>query len=201
MRQIADDDLIRATLAGDEPAFAELVRRHQRRVAVTVRSVIGEIGQDDLADTVQEIFLLAFRGLGSFRGESQFGTWLTRIALRHCYREAKRQRRRRALFNPFASRDGDRDPPEERIAGAERTDRGVIATERRTAIELAMAKLPEEFRTVLVLRIVEEMPVEEVAASLGVSTGTIKSRLFRAKEKMRELLAGSELEFEIDALD
>lgn len=199
MRQLADDELIRRTLAGDESAFAELVRRYQRRVAVTVRSVIGAIDADELADTVQDVFLLVFRGLGSFRGEAQFATWLTRIALRHCYREAKRQRRRRLLFSPFARRDGEREPAEERIAGVSRTDRDLVAAERRGAVVEAMARLPEEFRTVLVLRIVEEMPVEEVAAALGISTGTVKSRLYRAKEKMRELLADSELEFELDA--
>ena len=201
MRQLADDELIRRTLAGEESAFAELVRRYQRRVAVIVRSVIGGIDAEDLADTAQEIFLLAFRGLSSFRGDAQFATWLTRIALRHCYREAKRQRRRRTLFGPFARRDSEREPAEERIPGDARTDRAMIATERHAAVLEAMAELPEEFRTVLVLRVVEEMPVEDVAAALGISTGTVKSRLFRAKEKMRELLAGSELEFELGPQD
>jgi RNA polymerase sigma-70 factor, ECF subfamily len=198
MRQLADDELIRQTLSGSQGAFAELVRRYQRRVAVTVRSVIGGIDGDDLADTVQDIFLLAYRGLGSFRGESQFATWLTRIALRHCYREAKRQRRRRMLFSPFSRRDGEREPAEERLASDARTDRAIVAGERGSAVVEAMGRLPEEFRTVLVLRIVEEMPVEEVAAALGISTGTVKSRLHRAKEKMRELLAGTGLEHELN---
>jgi RNA polymerase sigma-70 factor (ECF subfamily) len=199
MRRLTDDELIRRTLGGDQGAFAELVRRYQRRVAVTVRSVVGEVSRDDLADTVQDIFLLVFRGLGAFRGDAQFGTWLTRSALRHCYREAKRQRRRRLLFSPFAREGADeREPAEQKVPGALVTDRALIAGETNREIGDAMARLPEEFRTVLVLRIVEEMPVEEVAAALGVSTGTVKSRLFRAKEKMRELLSGSELTFEID---
>lgn len=197
MRQLADDDLILRTLSGEELAFAELVRRYQRRVAVTVRSVIGEISREDLADTVQEIFLLVFRGLAAFRGDAQFATWLTRIALRHCYREAKRHRRRRLLIGPFVRREETSGSAEERIPGASRSDGALLGAERSNAVIEAMARLPEEFRTVLVLRVVEEMPVEEVAASLGVSTGTVKSRLFRAKQKMRELLATSDLEFEL----
>lgn len=198
MRQLADDELIRQTLSGSQSAFAELVRRYQRRVAVTVRSVIGGIEAEDLADTVQDIFVLVYRGLGSFRGDSQFATWLTRIALRHCYREVKRQRRRRQMFNPFTRRDGEREPAEERIAGDGRTDGAIVAGERHREVVEAMARLPEEFRIVLALRVVEEMSVEDVAAALGISTGTVKSRLFRAKEKMRELLAGTELAFELD---
>jgi RNA polymerase sigma-70 factor (ECF subfamily) len=196
MRTLADEELIRMTLARDERAFAELVRRYQRRVAVTVRSILGDASQEDLADTVQDVFLLVYRGLGSFRGDAQFGTWLTRIALRHCYREAQRQRRRRFLFNPFRRGEDDRDAPEERITGTLRSDAPVLDTERRHAIDAAMAQLPEEFRTVLVLRVVEEMSVEEVAAALEISAGTVKSRLYRAKERMRDLLASSDLELD-----
>src|SRR5205823_751356 len=85
---VTDEELIRRTLAGEESAFAELVRRYQRRIAVTVRSTVGDISSDDLADIVQDIFLLIYRSLGSFRGEAKFGTYITRIALRHSYRES-----------------------------------------------------------------------------------------------------------------
>jgi RNA polymerase sigma-70 factor (ECF subfamily) len=196
MAQQTDEELIRETLAGKEHAFAELVRRYERRVAVTIRSVVGELSQEDLADIAQDIFLLAFKGLPSFRGEAQFGTWLTRIALRHCYRESKRRRKKRSIFQYFESRQDDNETPETRIPGTSKTDAGIMAGERHSEVIAALQELPEEFRTVLVLRVIEEMPVEEVAESLGISTGTVKSRLYRAKEKMRELLANSELEFQ-----
>lgn len=199
MSQPTDDVLIRRTLEGDQMAFADLVRRYQRRVSATVRSVLGEMSREDLADVVQEIFLLVFRALAGFRGDSQFGTYLTRIALRHCYREGKRRRTRRSIFSSFESPNAGEEPKEARLpATGGATDRPMVAAERRDAVNSALERLPEEFRTVLVLRVVEEMPVEEVAAALGVSTGTVKSRLFRAKEKMRELLQGEELEFQID---
>jgi RNA polymerase sigma-70 factor (ECF subfamily) len=197
MTQLSDEELIHRTLAGDQGAFAGLVQRYQRRVSVTIRSVLGEISKDDLADIAQDIFLLAYRSLKSFRGDSQFGTYLTRIALRHCYREAKRRRRRGLLFFSFDADANDR-PAEERIDSGARTDRGIIAEERKSEVIAALERLPEEFRTVLVLRIVEEMSVEEVADALDLSTGTVKSRLYRAKEKMRELLVGEDLEFQME---
>ena len=202
MTQLTDEELIRQTLDGGQRAFAELVRRYERRVAVTIKSVVGEIPQDDMADISQEIFVLVFRALGSFRGESQFSTWLTRIALRYCYRESKRRKRKGAIFTRFGfgNSDDDREPPEERFAGNTRTDQPIIAEERKNAVMTALKKLPEEFRTVLVLRVVEELSVEEVAEMLGVSTGTIKSRLFRAKDKMRELLAGQDVDIPMEVM-
>jgi RNA polymerase sigma-70 factor (ECF subfamily) len=202
MTQPTDDELIRGTLAGERAAFAALVRRYERRVAITIRSVIGDLSKDDLADVAQDIFLLVYKSLGSFRGDSQFGTYLTRIALRHCYRESKRRKKRGFLFTSYdAPGSSDDHSSEERFAGDSRTDRGIIAEERKGEVLRALETLPEEFRTVLVLRVIEEMPVEEVAESLGISTGTVKSRLFRAKEKMRELLVGCDLEFQLDAID
>jgi RNA polymerase sigma-70 factor (ECF subfamily) len=198
MPQQTDAELIRLTLAGNQRAFAELVRRYQRRVAITIRSVVGDLPQDDLADIAQDVFLLIYKGLGSFRGEAQFGTWVTRIALRHCYREAKRRRKKKSIFQYFEPQADQNDTPEQRIADSVETDGSLMAGERQSEVTQALQLLPEEFRTVLVLRVIEEMPVEEVAESLGISTGTVKSRLHRAKEKMRELLAGSELEFQFN---
>lgn len=198
MIQRTDEELIRRTLSGDKGAFAEIVRRHERRVAVTIRGVIHDISREELADIAQDVFLLVYRSLSSFRGESQFGTYLTRITLRHCWREAKRRRRRGAAVVSYDADEQAVETMRERAAGNERTDREVIAQERRGAVAEALGRLSEEFRTVLLMRIVEELPVEQVAEILQVSTGTVKSRLHRAREKMRELLAGTGLEFDPD---
>lgn len=198
MIQRTDEELIRRTLSGDKGASAEIVRRHERRVVVTIRGVMHDISREELADIAQDIFLLVYRSLSSFRGESQFGTYLTRITLRHCWREAKRRRRRGAAVVSYDADEHAVETMRERAAGNERTDREVIAQERRGAVAEALGRLSEEFRTVLLMRIVEELPVEQVAEILQVSTGTVKSRLHRAREKMRELLAGTGLEFDPD---
>jgi len=200
MTTASDHELISATLAGDKNAFTQLVRRHERRVEVTVRGVMGDIPPQDVADAAQDIFILAYRALGSFRGDSKFSTWLTRIALRYCYRSSRRRRRRSALFGSFADgSEGSAGPLESQVVGGAAADGIVLGEERRNAVLRALNALPEEFRAVLVLRVVEEMSVEEVADALDVSTGTVKSRLHRAKEKMRELLVGRDLEFEYAA--
>ncbi|MEO5930991.1 MAG: sigma-70 family RNA polymerase sigma factor [Candidatus Kapaibacterium sp.] len=201
MTQQTDEELIQGTLAGNQGAFATLVRRYERRVATTIRSVVGDLSRDDTADIAQDIFLLVYRSLASFRGDSQFGTYVTRIALRHCYRESKRRKKRGFLFLSFDAPSSDTRTPDERFAGTSTTDRPVIADERKSEVVKALSALPEEFRTVLVLRVIEEMSVEEVATALEISTGTVKSRLFRAKDKMRELLAGCDLEFQLDTIE
>lgn len=196
----SDEALIQATLAGERRSFAELVRRHERRVEATIRGVLGNISGDDLADVAQDVFLLVYKGLASFRGNALFSTWLTRIALRHCFREQKRRRRRGSVFIQAERIAGDV-PFDDRIVSGDSADGVVIADERRHAVLEALYQLPEEFRTVLVLRVVEEMQVDDVAVALDVSTGTVKSRLFRAKAKMRELLYGQDCDFETGAGD
>lgn len=196
MTHLTDEELIRLTLAGDKAAFAGIVGRYERRVGVTIKGVINEASREEVADLAQDIFLLAYRSLSSFRGDSQFGTWLTRIALRHCWREAKRRRKRRSTVTSYDADDENPVHLGERTAGDTASDQTVLSGERHRAVRNALARLPEEFRTVLLMRIVEELPVEQVAEILDVSTGTVKSRLYRAREKMRELLRGTGLEFD-----
>lgn len=201
MTHTTDEELIRRTLGGEQRAFAELVRRYERRVIVTIRSVIHDPDREELEDIAQEVFLLVYRSLPSFRGDSQFGTYLTRIVLRYCWRTAKRRRRRQGTFT---SLEEDREVTgslRERAAASETTDQELLAEERRRGVREGLGALPEEFRTVLVMRIVEEMPVEQVAEILGISIGTVKSRLHRAREKMREILRPMGLDFDPAAED
>ncbi|MGE3802828.1 MAG: sigma-70 family RNA polymerase sigma factor, partial [Candidatus Kapaibacterium sp.] len=158
MTQPTDADLIQRTLSGEEAAFAELIRRYERRVIVTIKGVIHDLQREELEDIAQEIFLLLFRSLPSFRGDAQFSTYLTRIALRHCWRVAKRRRKR---FGTFTSLDVEDERGGNRLR--DRTpadgsaDDDMLAEERREAVRRGLKLLPEEFRTVLVMRIVEEL--------------------------------------------
>lgn len=189
MTQRTDEELIQWTLSGEKRAFAELVRRYEQRVIITIKSVIHDAGREDLEDIAQEVFLLVYRSLSSFRGESQFGTYLTRIVLRHCWRVAKRRRKQGKTFTSLDAEEPVSERVRDQTAGDEASDEMVLAEERHRALRNGLAELPEEFRTVLVMRVVQELPVEQVAEILGVSTGTVKSRLHRARQKMREILA------------
>ena len=196
MTHCTDEELIQRTLEGEERAFAELIRRYQRRVIITIQGVIHDLSKEELEDIAQEVFLLVYRSLGSFRGDSQFGTYLTRIVLRHCWRVAKRRRKRTGTFVSYDADEGGGEMVLETKGSAQETDKDLLAEERGRIVREGLRSLPEEFRIVLVMRVVEEMPVEQVAEILGVSTGTVKSRLYRAREKMREILRHTGLDID-----
>lgn len=189
MSHRTDEELIDGSVRGDQSAFAELVRRYQRRVAVTIRGVIGDATTQETEDLAQDIFLLVYRSLPSFRGESGFGTYLTRIALRHCWRAARKRSRKSAIERPLGIDESTDAEAFLHVTGAAADDL-LLREESRLQVRHALARLPDEFRLVLLMRIVEEMPVEQVAEILGISVGTVKSRLHRAREKMRDLLTG-----------
>ncbi len=201
MTHTTDEELIRRTLGGEQRAFAELVGRYERRVIVTIRSVIHDLDHEELEDVAQDVFLLVYRSLPSFRGDAQFGTYVTRIVLRHCWRMAKRRRRRQGTFTSLEENREATGSLRDRAPSPRTTDEELLAEERRKGVREGLQALPEEFRTVLVMRIVEEMPVEQVAEILGISIGTVKSRLYRAREKMREILRPLGLDFDPAAED
>ena len=169
-----DLQLIEHAKLGDGGAVRALYQRHAPRVYAVVRRLAGE---DALAeDWAQEAWIRALRALPSFRGESQFTTWLHRIAVNSAL-HGRRTRERRA---------GREDPMEASEAcHAPEGDRTVL----RLRLERAMERLPEGMRRVLVLHDVEGYTHEEIAAMLGVNPGTCKSQLFKARARMRALLA------------
>ena len=185
----ADRQLIERAVGGDERAFGLLVDRHSRFVALTIRSVIPQISQEELEDAAQDIFLAAWQAIPRFRMDAAFTTWLHRIATRFCWRLAKKRRRRARTFFSVDREESGAD----RFVGVSRSDDPVLQQEQRGLIDRALEELPEEFRLVLLLRLVEEMPVEQVAGILEVSEGTVKSRLARGRAKMRDLLAAEGL--------
>ena len=173
----SDEELIAAARDGDDEAFRQLVSKHQSRVAATV---IGMLGQCPEADDVgQETFIRFYNALGHFRGESGVETYLTRIAINLSLNELKRRKRRNWLFLPALGRK-----EETFEARAPRIE----LTEEAELLHQAIQKLSPEFRSVVVLRMFEERSTEETAALLGISEGTVKSRLARAHHKLKKLL-------------
>lgn len=179
----ADRDLVKAAATGDRGAFDDLVRRHQGQVVNLARAMTG--GDADVDDMAQEIFVRAWRSLPRFRGEAAFRTWLYGIALNVIRtHRTRRSRLRTFLWSAPAEDPGD---SLERVADE---DPGVEEKiMMRDAIDRALAQIPAELREALVLRDVQGLEYREIAAALGVPIGTVESRIFRARQRLRPLLA------------
>jgi RNA polymerase sigma-70 factor (ECF subfamily) len=178
MNDQSDEQLVAAAREGDERAFMEIVKRHEARVASTVIGMLGNCPEAE--DVGQETFIRFYRALGSFRGESGLGTYLTRIAINLSLNELKR---RKKLFTRFAKK-----PVDEFHDIADRNSTG-MAFEEKEILDKAMKSLKPEFRSVVVLRLITGYSTEETAKILNLPVGTVLSRLARAQKKLRELLA------------
>lgn len=169
---------------GDARAFDELVVKYQDRLVNYVRALGA--GHADAEDAAQEAFLRAFRGLGRFRRLSHFKTWLYQIAT-NVTRTAARRRAARpeAASGLLADAEAGASPP----AGADDLEARIVARDR---LDRALAALPEDLRQAVVLRDVEGWEYREIAAMVGVPIGTVESRIFRARRRLRDLLGPSD---------
>jgi RNA polymerase sigma-70 factor (ECF subfamily) len=171
--------LIEKAIGGDQAAFGELVRRHEATVARTVFSMLGQCAEAE--DVGQEVMVRLYRSLAGFRGEASLKTYVTRIAMNLSI-DALRRRRRRAW--QFWRGEDD---SETEIADPRDTAGGV---EVRQSVSKALAALGEEFRSVVVLRLIHGYSTGETADMLDIPEGTVLSRLARAKKKLTEQLEG-----------
>ncbi|MGO8673530.1 MAG: RNA polymerase sigma factor [Capsulimonadaceae bacterium] len=181
-----DGMLARRCQTGDVGAFGLLVQRHEKKVYALVARILGQGAViDDIEDTVQDVFLQAWRAFPRFRGDAKFSTWLYRIATNMAIKQWHRRKRHKHVVNdedlPEAVRISVADPnpgPEEFAQGRARD----------TALRSAIDALPEKQRTVLLLHYFEDYSCEEVAALTGCSVGTVWSRLHYACKKLRGTL-------------
>lgn len=174
-------DVVAAAQAGDERAFAQIVELHQRSIFGLAYRMAGDAAQAE--DLAQEVFLRVWRKLGSFRTAEPFRPWLLRLATNVCINALKK---RRLPLRP-ARTDEDRDPHEPAAPGPQASE----VAERRELLahmESAIAQLPDDYRLVVTLRHVEGLAYEEIARTLGWPLGTVKVRLFRAREQLREMM-------------
>jgi RNA polymerase sigma-70 factor (ECF subfamily) len=178
----ADDDrtLARATLEGDRDAFGELVRRHQRQVYQLCYRFSGN--HEDASDLAQDVFVRAYKGLGTFKGQSAFSTWLYRIGVNVCLNRA-------ASRGPARTVEFDRlEHADQRI---ERADAALLREERAAEVRAAIARLPRKQRAALILRVYHELPHDEIAHILGSSVGAVKANFFHALANLKKLLQGA----------
>jgi RNA polymerase sigma-70 factor (ECF subfamily) len=183
-----DGELITRVLAGEKELFYELIRPYERGVFLAAVSILGN--DADAEDAAQESFLKAFRHLSRFRHESKFSTWLIQIAINDA--RMKLRKARRHLYDSIdagqESNDGDYIPTDFadwRPIPSEALDQ----TELREALTSALNLLPEKYRTVLILRDVQQMSIAETAKALGISEENVKTRTSRARLQMRDHLA------------
>ncbi len=186
----ADDaSVAQAIAAGDVPAFEQLMRRHNRTLYRTARAILKDDGEAE--DALQEAYLLAYRSLDRFRGDARLSTWLIRIVANEAFARLRKQARRAAIL-PL-HHDGDEDAREDATATEapemDRPEHAAHRAEMRHLLEARIDALPDAFRAVFVLRAVEELSVEDTAASLGIPEATVRSRFFRARGLLREALA------------
>lgn len=185
-----DIRLVEGLRTGADWAYEELIQRfHQPVYALALRLLTG---QTEAADVVQEVFIKVFRNVGSFRGQSSLKTWIYRITVNEAHNARRwffRHRRREVEL--------DGNPADERDRSEILPDRGrspydkAVDHEQQILIESALAKINPIFRESVVLRDLMDLSYEEIAGVLGVSLGTVKSRILRGREALREELAGS----------
>jgi RNA polymerase sigma-70 factor (ECF subfamily) len=183
----SDDELARRVAAGDAGAFEALMRRHNRTLFRTARAVLRDDAEAE--DALQEAYLQVYRSIGDFRSEAKLSTWLVRVVANEALMRL-RKRARRAAILPL--QPGASEHEINQVAAGEMDEapeRSAQRAEIRRLLESEIDSLPADYRAVFVLRIVEEMSVEETAEALSIPQATVRSRLFRARSLLREGLA------------
>jgi RNA polymerase sigma-70 factor (ECF subfamily) len=171
-----DAELVAQCRAGETAAFDVLVERHRRAVYQLCYRFAGN--HEDASDLAQDTFLRAYRALGTFKGNSAFGTWLYRVAVNVCL---NRKAGKRLPTEPIDEREfTDR--------GADAADRQVIRKETAAVVRAAISQLPEKQRATMILRMYQELPHEEIASILGSSVGAVKANFFHALANLKKLL-------------
>jgi RNA polymerase sigma-70 factor, ECF subfamily len=190
----ADDvELVGRVARADHAAFEALMRRHNARLFRVARAILRDDGEAE--DALQDAYLDAYRHIGDFRGTAQLATWLTRIVINQALMRLRRRKRDRVVVpfgeRPTPGRDGASTPAEPGVADEtiESPPGAVLRGEIRRLLERRIDDLPVAFRTVFVMRDVEDMSVQETADCLAIPAATVRTRLFRARALLREALA------------
>ena len=183
---VTDDfTLIRSIQAGDLQAFESLVRRYQRQVANLIYVTMG--GRDDVEDIAQEVFIRVYRSLPKFKFDASFFSWLYRITMNLCIDEIRKRKIRRVLSLDYLTEDTlekSRKSKDYTMASD-----SVLTEEKRQVIQSALQRLTPEHREVLVLREYQDLSYNEIAETLDLQLEAVKSRIFRARMELKNLLS------------
>ncbi len=179
-----DFELVQRTVAGDQKAFEMLVVKYQRRIERLIGRMVRDV--DLVEDIAQETFIRAYRALHQFRGEAQFYTWLYRIAVNTAKKALVDMKRdptiSESALRPSSSEDDETYQPRNEPISDETPETVLAANEIAAAVEAAMEALPAELRQAVTLREIEGLSYEEIAEVMDCPIGTVRSRIFRARE-------------------
>ena len=179
MADLSDEELVRRFLRGDRAAMGTLVERHQSRIHGLCLRMLGR--REDAADATQDVFITCMRKLGGFREEARFSTWLYRVAVNVCHDTLRKRSRERPM---------DEDAPEGEAGGGDPASQAAAAAD----VERGLRQIPEDYRAVLLLHDLHDLPYEEVARVIGAPLGTVKSRIHRGRVALARALEGTPLE-------
>lgn len=186
---LSDLEVARRVAAGDRVAITCLMRRHNQTLYRTARSILKDDAEAE--DCVQEAYLNAFGAMASFRAEAKLSTWLIRIVVNEAIARKRRIDRRGDVIWLAGDAGLDIETGNDDIMAQDtqrQPERDAVRQQTRQLIEASIDRLPETFRTVFVLRAVEELSVDETAAALAIPAATVRSRFFRARSMLRETL-------------
>jgi RNA polymerase sigma-70 factor, ECF subfamily len=194
---LSDSALISRIVSGDTCAFELVMRRYNRALYRTARSIVKDDAEAE--DTLQDAYMQAYQSLARFRSESRLLTWLTRIVVNQAVARLRKSARRAEVISLDGGMDYEQPAAEAAmsIGQSESPDSAAMRAETRRLLERKIDELPEAFRTVFVLRALEEMTVEEVSAVLGIPEATVRTRYFRSRSMLREALS-RELDFTLE---
>jgi RNA polymerase sigma-70 factor (ECF subfamily) len=176
---VEENSLVRRFVRGETEAFDQIVALHQQRITNLAYRLLG--WPDDIEDVVQEVFLSVYKNLKNFRGSCRLETWLTTITVNTC----RTYRRKRMLRMKLLTKTDTLPQP----AAPNPADSPALDREKFAQVRQAVLKLPPRYREVVVLRYLQDLPITEIAAVLGLSRNAIDVRLNRARDRLKQILA------------
>lgn len=187
LTELKDKELVKKAQQGDLSAYDELMRRHQGKIYGLIYNMTSN--QQDAEDLVQEVFLKGYKVLDRFQGKSSFYTWIYRIAVNRTINYVKQRRNRSALSLNDMDLSIENDPAYVELSSRESPFRDTSLSEIQEKLNAALQTLSEKHRAVVVLHDIQGVPHEEIGKMMGCSSGTVRSRLFYARQQLQAELS------------
>ncbi len=190
MAAVTDELLVHKTIQGDRNAYGQLVERYQHQLYDLVFKMVNN--QEDARDVSQEIFIKVFRSLDKFRYESKFSTWLYRVATNHCLDFLRKKKREKEKYLTRESPLESGTSGELRSGAWSEPEHSLLQKENLLRLQQALGELPESYRLPLLMQHYRRMSYQEIAQIMDIPVKTVATRIYRAKNMLKECLAGGD---------